>query len=116
MFKFKVGDKVSVDPQAIYDRYALVPNLLFLVREDKNYNATVTYKRTTILGTKTTPSVYDYIVAFDVAPDLANLVFSEDELNLVVKSEVAQLDKLIENAEANLKALREHRERIVNSQ
>lgn len=112
---FNVGDKVLVDAQSIALRYALVPNLLESIRAD-NYNrhATITHVRRTMRRVLMDEGATEFVVAFDVAPTLGNLVFDADELELVAPVQVRKLDEAIAAAEQCVEDLKKYRAMIMS--
>ncbi len=110
MNKFNIGDIVSVSAQAMSDRYAFVPNLAGLIRfNNYNLNATVTQVR----HKDQKIEAWMYVVAFEVAPDIQNLVFDEDEIELVSPVFVRKLDEAIAEAEAHVETLKKYRALIL---
>ena len=110
MTTLKIGDKVTVDAQALVSRYEYTPNLIALIRShDYNFNATITSTRRNAYDLK----LVDYIVAFDVDPSIENCFFHEDELELVSPAEVVELDKAIAEAERFTEFLRQYRKTVL---
>jgi hypothetical protein len=110
--KYSIGDKVAVDAQALTSRYRFVPNLFGLIKAS-NYNLNATVAEVRDRG-RILMDAPEYTVAFDVAPSIGNLVFSEVELEMVSPVHVRKLDEAIAEAEKHLAYLKKYRETVVN--
>lgn len=110
MTTLKIGDKVLVDAQSLVSRYEYTPHLIALVRfHDYNFNGTVKSTRRNAYDLK----LIDYIIALDVDPSIENLIFREDELELVSPAEVVQIDKTIAEAEKFIEYLKQYRKTVL---